>query len=241
MPIIEYPDVPAYDGVPDIPRTSAGSPSINISLASNQISNGNGNQELIWGIFSAIDGSALFTPDEGGTLSTYAFEFSRQTTVATFPTEDGAFASYDKVWNPANPVVTLSFSGSNSEKRMLLNAINAACLDTSLWNVFVPETEYLGYTISRYTYRRMATRGATLLLIDIMLEEVKQVWVSYTSTEESTSTGSSSTSIGSATQSPSAASAKSSGQVQPSNPSSSTLSRAKTWIKRALGIKPQSD
>ena len=245
MPTISYPDVPNYPGVPSIPRTSAGSPSINISMASNQpllISS----QEPIWGIFSATDNSPLFTPSEDGTLSTYSFDYSRQSSVSTFPVETGSFVSYDKIWTPANPVVTLAFSGSISDKSSLLDALETACLGTSLWNVFTPDTEYDGYTIARYSYRRMSNKGATMLLIDVMLEEVKQVTLSYANTPGSvTSVPSSATpgkkNVTPTPQSPSAAPATSSGQMQPSTPSSGTLQKASTWIQRTLGIKPQSD
>ena len=100
MTLIPYPDVPAYDGVPDIPRTSAGSPAINISIASNQ-GVATSSEEPFWGIFSAIDNSPFFVPNNGGTLSTYSFDYLRQTTVSTFPVEQGSFANYDKVWSPA--------------------------------------------------------------------------------------------------------------------------------------------
>lgn len=241
MPLIPYPSVPNYPGVPSIPRTAAGSPSINISLTSSQplvISS----QEPIWGIFSATDNSPFFTPSEGGTLSTYSFDYSRQSTVSTFPVETGSFVSYDKIWTPANPVVTLAFSGSDSDKTALLNALETACLGTSLWIVITPDAEYDGYTIARYSYRRMSNKGATMLLIDVMLEEVKQVTISYSNATETASSGSAtpSTSTAPAPQSPSAAPAKSSGQIQPSTPSSGTIQKAYTWIQRALGIKPPS-
>ena len=242
MSLIPYPSVPNYPGVPSIPRTAAGSPSINISLASSQplvISS----QEPIWGIFSATDNSPFFTPSEGGTLSTYSFDYSRQTTVSTFPVEMGSFVSYDKVWSPANPVVTLAFSGSESDKARLLDALETACLGTALWDVATPNAEYDNHTIERYTYRRMATKGATMLLIDVSLKEIKQVTISYSNASGTASSGSAtpSTSNTPAPQSPSAAPAKSSGQIQPSTPSSGTLQKAYTWIQRALGIKPQSD
>jgi hypothetical protein len=188
----------------------------------------------------------LFTPSEDGTLSTYSFDYSRQSSVSTFPVETGSFVSYDKIWTPANPVVTLAFSGSISDKSSLLDALETACLGTSLWNVFTPDTEYDGYTIARYSYRRMSNKGATMLLIDVMLEEVKQVTLSYANTPGSVTPVPSSVTPGKKNvtptpQSPSAAPATSSGQIQPSTPSSGTLQKASTWIQRTLGIKPQSD
>jgi len=244
MPAIPYPDVPNYPGVPSIPRTSAGSPSINISLASNQplvISS----QEPIWGIFSAKDNTPFFTPATVGTLSTYSFDYSRQSTVSTFPVETGSFASYDKIWTPAHPVVTLAFSGSEADKWNLLANLELACGDTSLWNVITPDAEYDGYTIARYSYRRMSNKGATMLLIDVMLEEIKQVTLSYANTPGSVTPTPSPVTPGKKNttptpQSPAAAPTKSSGQIQPSTPSSETLKDVKIWIMSALGITPPS-
>jgi hypothetical protein len=203
-------------------------------------------QDPIWGIFSATDNSPLFTPSEGGSLSTYSFDYSRQSTVSTFPVETGSFTSYDKIWTPANPVVTLAFSGSISDKSSLLDALETACLGTSLWNVFTPDTEYDGYTIARYSYRRMSNKGATMLLIDVMLEEVKQVTLSYANTPGSVTPTPSPVTPGKpkkvtpTPQSPSCSPCVSNGQTQPSTPSSSTLQNAMTWIKNALGITPPS-
>lgn len=243
MTLIPFPNVPDYPGVPPIPRTAVGSPAINISLATTDGSSiGNSQQEPVWGIFSATDNSAIYVPSEGGTLSTYSFDYSRQTTVSTFPVEAGSFASYDKVWSPANPVVTLAFSGSESEKIALLRNLEAACLYPVLWNVKTPDAEYDNYTIERYTYRRMATKGATLLLINVSLKEIKQVTASYTSVAAAATTSSTSaTPTTPNAQSPSASMPASSGQVQPSTPSSGTIQKAYTWIKRALGITPPSD
>jgi hypothetical protein len=180
-----------------------------------------------------------------GTLSTYSFDYSRQSTVSTFPVETGSFAGYDKIWTPARPVVTLAFSGSEVDKWNLLANLELACGDTSLWNVITPDAEYDGYTIARYSYRRMSNKGATMLLIDVMLEEVKQVTLSYANTPGSvTPTPSPVTPRKKNTtptpQSPAAAPTKSSGQIQPSTPSSETLKDVKIWIMSALGITPPS-
>ena len=252
MPTIPYPDVPAYPGVPSIPRTTAGSPAINISIATGQSVSSGGSQEPKWGIYSATDNSPIYTPEAGETLSTFSFDYSRQTTVSTFPVEQGSFANYDKIWSPANPIVTLAFSGSESGKRSLLSVLEAACLYPVLWNVYTPDAEYDGYTIERYGYRRMAVKGATMLLIDVSLKEIKQVTASYsdvaaaTSASSSSSSGNASSSGGSApttpnAQSPAAATPASNGQVQPTSPSQSTTRQAWTFIKRALGIIPGSD
>jgi hypothetical protein len=243
MPTIQYPDVPSYPGVPPIPRTSAGSPAINISLSTGQsVSTPSASQEPIWGIFSAVDNSPLFTPSEGSTLSTYSFDYSRQTTVATFPVESGSFVSYDKVWSPANPIVTLAFSGSEVDKWNLLANLDVACDTPTLWNVLTPDAEYDNYTIDRYSYRRMATAGASMLLIDVSLKEVLQVTLSYSSVNNpSPSNPLPKPKPKPKPIAPCAVPCSSNGQVQPSAPSSRTLQKAYTWVGRSLGLIPPSD
>jgi hypothetical protein len=238
MTLIPFPAVPAYPGVPPVPRVAPGSPAIKISIsAPSSAAVPAGSAEQVWGIFSVTDNSPLYKPSGSETLSVYSFDFSRQTAVATFPVENGSFVSYDKVWSPATPGVTLAFDGDQSEKKRLLSILDAACLNTVLWNVYTPDAEYENYTIQQYSYRRMATKGATMLLIDVFLEEVKEVSLSYANANPALP----SPPAISSPQSPSATPAVSSGQVQPSTPSSSTLQQAYTWIKRALGIKPPSD
>ena len=240
MSLIPYPNVPSYPGVPDIPRISEGSPEINVKISTGQgVTTPSATQEPIWGIFSATDNLPLFTPSAGSTLSTYSFDYSRQTTVATFPVESGPFASYDKVWSPANPIVTLAFSGSEVDKWNLLGNLDLACDTLNLWNVLTPDAEYDNYTIERYSYRRKAISGATMLLIDVSLKEVLQITVSYSSTNipaPSTPKPKPKPKPKPIPISPCCVPCASNGQVQPSTPSSSTLQKAYNWLGKTLGI-----
>ena len=185
MPTIPFPNVPNYPGVPIIPRVSAGSPSINISLASSQdwMINQAPN-ELPWGIYSPANKS-IYTPTEGGTLSVLTFGMNRSMDVSNFPIEanstnqGAAFASFNKVFQPYNPVVTLAMSGTEGEKIAFLKAIDDACSSTDLWNVYTPDASYSGTsgacTIERYSYQRSATRGATMLIVEVSLKQIHQV------------------------------------------------------------------
>jgi hypothetical protein len=147
-----------------------------------------------WGIFDSKGNRLGATSQNDGALqsigstlglesilSTNAFEFSKETRISDYPIEQGSFASYNKVELPANPIVTLAFSGSESDRTMFLNQIAAACVSTELYSIATPEVVYLNYSLERYNYVRRAERGATLLLVEISLKEIRQVSASYSS------------------------------------------------------------
>ena len=98
-----------------------------------------------WGIYSSVSGNPLYTPVDGGTLSFFSLAYSRRMQISDFPieantsSEGAAFASFNKVWQPANPIVTFSLSGSETEQYGFLSALDAACASTDLYDVITPE------------------------------------------------------------------------------------------------------
>ena len=226
MPFIAYPAVPNYPGVPSIPRTSAGVPSINISIASAQNGVSQSSVEPIWGIYTIPTGTVasqpIYTPTQGGTLSVLSFGFTRSMQVSDFkveapnPNQGAAFASFNKVYQPANPVLTLALSGTESEKTAFLAALDAACGSTAVYNVITPDTPAGGntYTLDRYSYQRSATRGATMLMVEISMTQIEQVTEALSNTSISSP------------QSPSAVPAVNNGNTQTSTPPTSWLGQA---------------
>lgn len=191
MPTIPYPSVPSYPGVPAIPRTAPGSPNINIGIASTQEWVNQSPGELPWGIYTQAN-EAIYTPTDGGTLSVLSFGFTRAMRVSDFPIEanntnqGAAFASFNKVYQPANPVVTLALSGTEREKIAFLKAIDTACGSTTLFNVYTPDASYSApdsaCTVERYSYQRTAIRGATMLIVEVSLKQILQVTVALSNT-----------------------------------------------------------
>lgn len=203
MPTILFPDVPEYPGVPQLLRPAnaalAAVPVLSIAIGSlENILASAFQQPSQWGIFDA-DGNQLGLSSSGqsivsafasqltgqrqATLSTISFDFTRETKVSDFPTAQGGFASYNKVQTPANPVVTLALSGSVNDRTNFLNALEAACISTNLYSVVTPEVQYVNYTIESYKESRRADKGATLLLVDISLKEIRQVSAAFTQTQ----------------------------------------------------------
>jgi hypothetical protein len=244
---IPFPDVPDYPGVPALNRVTnsaiASSPVLSIALGSVQnILLGALQQPSQWGIFDefgdqfgvapdsqstlqAITG-ALLTQLVGGVptvLSTYDFEYRRETRISDYIIEEGSFASYNKVMLPANPVVTLILQGSQGDGTYLLNALESACASTDLYSVVTPEYVYANYSIERFTYARKATRGVTLYIVEVSLKEIRQT----------TSAFSNSPIV--APQNAAATPQVSNGVTQPAAPAASTALQLKNGISSALG------
>lgn len=176
-----------------------------------------------WGIYtqsgrsifgtSGLLGQVLNAVGIGPTLSTNAVEFSKETKVSDFPVQSGGFASYNKVEMPATPTVTLTFSGTESERAAFLDTIDAACKLTTPYDVVTPEVTYVGYQLERYSYQRRNTQGATLLRVEIGLKEVREVSAAYAKVTP---------------KDPSAAEQKDAGKVQGKEPRKSILNKVLT-------------
>lgn len=233
--LIPFPDIPAYPGVPALTRslsvTIAENPILSIAIGSvENLLISALQQASQWGIFDqfgnrlGVDSndtstghgiiSTLISQLTGNgppVLSTFGVEFSRESRVSNFPVEQGSFANYNKVQLPANPVVTLILDGSENDRTHFLAAIDTACNSTALYSVVTPEVVYANYTIERYSYSRRASRGATLLMVEIYLEEVRQVSSSFAAVQIV------------APQNASATPQENNGIVQPAAPAQSTL------------------
>lgn len=193
MALIPFPNVPNAPGVPQLPRVAGGAAFAQGTLALAQGALWRVLQtQSQWGIFDA-NGKPLADPDQftgtsgallnaagfGRTVSTGAVDFAKEMRVSDFPVERGEFASYNKVETPANPLVTLCMSGSESERTKFLNAIDAATKSTALFSVVTPEVTYINYSVDRYNYQRRHDRGANLLMVEISLKEVREVSAQY--------------------------------------------------------------
>lgn len=231
MTLIPHPHIPNYAGVPNIPRTGPGLPSINVSLDQVQEWVNQSTGELPWGIYTQAN-QPIYSPTEGGTLSVVSFGFTRSMSVSSFPIEanntnqGAAFASFNKVFQPSNPIIVLALSGTDSEKIAFLKAIDDACTSTAIYNVYTPDAAYFGSTggctLERYSYQRSAIHNATMLTVEVSLKQILQV------------TAALSNSTISAPQSPSASTVVNTGNNQTSTVTTSMLAK---WFGGSVGVK----
>ena len=194
MPLIPFPDVPKFPGVPALPRSPKFPPLVRAGLGMVQGMLWRVFQvQTRWGIFDSagkplgdpakftgLVGNALDAAGLGSTLSTNSVDYSKETKVSDFPVEQGSFASYNKVETPASPIVTLCLTGSENNRRTFLEAIDKAVKSTDLYSVVTPEVTYIDHSIERYNYSRRSSKGATLLIVEITLKEIRQVSSQYT-------------------------------------------------------------
>lgn len=238
MPLIPFPNVPNVSGVPSLPRIAgaAGQLQAGLGILQGALWKAAGGQKQ-WGIFDS-KGKSLGSPSAlssvttiaksvlgfGSTQSTVSVDYLKETRVSDFPVEKGGFASYNKVEMPAAPIVTLCFSGSESESSAFLTAIDAACKSTELYSVVTPEARYIDHAIERYNYQRRHDKGASILIVEIMLKEVRTVSAQYTKAPDKKQINDPKT--------PAASPTVDAGKVQPAEPPKSLFKTAAD----ALGI-----
>src|SRR6185437_6935495 len=120
-----------------------------------------------WGIFAAA-GEPLIIAD-----SVLAVDYRREFRISDYPQEQGGFASYNKVQLPADVRVTFTKGGQEFEKAAFLASVDSALDSLDLCYVITPEMNYPNMNVVHYDYRRMARSGASLLIVDVWLEEVR--------------------------------------------------------------------
>jgi hypothetical protein len=140
-----------------------------------------------WNILNNATNQVVITPD---TVSN--FDYKTDTRVSDFPVQRGAFASYNKVQMPAEIRMVLICSGINfvqsavnsiipqfganfMEKDAFLTTLESMRSGTDLYNIITPDAQYKGFTLERFDYARSATQGATMLAVDAVFREVRQV------------------------------------------------------------------
>lgn len=122
---------------------------------------------LRWGLFNSDNTPALVADNVVGV------EYRRDWRISTYPLEQGAFASYDKVQMPFDIRIRLSVGGTESAREAFLNDLEDVSNSLDLFNVFTPEFHYLSACVMHVDYRRESDRGAGLIVADIWLQEVR--------------------------------------------------------------------
>jgi hypothetical protein len=201
MTLISFPDIPDVAGVPvNLPRIPG-----DISVSSVARISLGAVQGVLWSAFqigtqwgiwdeegkplgspadyNSIQNSLLSTLGTFGAkavISTGSIEYTKESSVCDAPIEKGSFVSYNKVDSPGLANVSISYAGSETERRAYLIEIDKATKSTKLYSVVTPEITYINNSIEKYSYRRTASNGTTLLIIDFNLKEIREVLASYT-------------------------------------------------------------
>ena len=196
MPI--FPNVPLAPGVPAVPRVPGIIPAT-ISLLVNDLISGflSSLYASRWGIFQ--NGLPVIVPQ-----SIISLDFKQDWSLSSYPQEQGAFQTYDKVVTPFETRVRMTSGTSMAERTDLLSSVAAIAGNLELYDVATPEFIHQSVNIHHWDYQRTATNGAGLIIIDLWLTQIN---VSATSSFSNT-------------QQPGGANPTSGGQVQTQTPPS---------------------
>jgi len=123
---------------------------------------------LHWGIFDQ-SGLPVIIPD-----SIVSFDFKNEWRISEYPQEQGAFQSYNKVATPFDARITMTKGGSQNDRENFLKTIESISASIDLYNVVTPERTYNSANIQHYDYRRTATNGAGLIVVDLWLLQIRQ-------------------------------------------------------------------
>jgi hypothetical protein len=203
-----YPNVPNLPGVPPVLRAPGQSLlSTAVSLVeSDAVGVLQSIFAPVWGVFDDT-GAPVVVSD-----TTLMLEYQSDSVISNYPQEQGAFGLFNKVQMPYRTTVTLVCGQSVGVREAFLSAIDAAKQSTDLYTVVSPEATYENANIVNYDYRRTTRNGATLLIVNLHIEEVRQ-----TGTAQFSQTGDVSLPA-SGVQNPASADSVSQGQVQPQTP-----------------------
>lgn len=168
MPLIAFPDVPAFPGVPQLARLLGVVPFLGPALLSADDPAVAG---LVsppqWGIFDQ-DGNEVAVSD-----AVVEVEFMKEYRVSDYPQEPNSFASYNKVEMPYDATVALARSGSDEDRTAFLTAIDDACASLDLYVVAMPELTYINANLVGYRFQRRSYQGVTLVVAEIRLRQIR--------------------------------------------------------------------
>lgn len=163
-----FPDIPNVPGVPPIPRDPFSViPTVPFLLADSVafLTGLAGGPQ--WGVF--FNGVPVLFPD-----NTISFDFKQDWSISTYPVEQGAFASYDKVNSPFEVQIRISKSGSQAVLAAFILLVETVTNSIGLFQVVTPNRIYNNCNCSHSNYRRTAQSGVSLVTFDLWFLEIRE-------------------------------------------------------------------
>ena len=106
--------------------------------------------------------------------------FQSASTIANAPIEKGSFASYNKIASPSQAVVQMSKGkGGPLQRGAFLAQLIALEGSTLKFYVISPEFVHRNMQIVGVDYARSASEGMQLIVVNVQLEEIREVKVDY--------------------------------------------------------------
>lgn len=115
------------------------------------------------------------------------YSAQKSSSVPTNQIEQGSFAAYNKINNPAEFSVTLAKSGSSTVLNNFLTALEAYADSTALVDIVLPFRVYRNVNITGLSHSITEGQAVNLLMVDLKLKEIKQTARRYESVAMSAS------------------------------------------------------
>jgi hypothetical protein len=162
----DFPNVPDVPGVPSVPRDPRATIGDFIELVADAagLIGFLGSQQ--WGIF--LDGEPVVFAD-----TVISVDYKQGWTNATYPLEQGAFETYDKVAHPFDVRVRLAAGGSLANRQAFLASLDEIGPSLDIYDVVTPEKVFTSVNVAHITYDRKADRGLGLIMADVFLEQIR--------------------------------------------------------------------
>lgn len=104
--------------------------------------------------------------------STIEFEYAQDFPLSTYPQENGAFQTYDKVTLPWDVKLKIACGGSTSNRQAFLSTVQAIANSFALFDIVTPEQTYTGCNVERISWSRRSDRGLTLIVVEIAFKQI---------------------------------------------------------------------
>ncbi|WMC00425.1 tail tube initiator-like protein [Acinetobacter phage Ab69] len=101
--------------------------------------------------------------------------------ISKYPVEQGSFASFNKVNAPSMATVQMAkgSGGVGLRRGLFLAQLEGLLKSTLSFHIITPEYVYLNYQIVGINHARTAQDGATMITVNLDLEEVLEAKVDY--------------------------------------------------------------
>lgn len=161
-----FPNVPFAPGVPPLFRDPLANLPALILQTRDLINFITGFAGPAWGLFQS--GRRVIDAE-----SVVSFDYKQNWNLPTFPLEQGAFETYDKVELPFDVKFRFSMGGSIADRQALLASVDQVANSLELFDAVTPERVYPNVNVSHYDYRRVANSGVGLLVVDVWCVKIR--------------------------------------------------------------------
>lgn len=193
MPLIQFPDIPQLEGVPDLNKAAVGVAVLSGVAAQiekydylNRLFDRQDKPKQVrqwegqWGVYTKEGEVALICD------SIVTVDFKKESQISTHPVEKGGFASYNKVARPFDVAVIMTCSGQKGISReAFLLTCQLMSDDLSLYNIVTPDLVHEDMNMVGFDYSRKSQSGVSLLTIEAYFTEIRQTAIaSYSKTKK---------------------------------------------------------